>query len=187
MTCSRREFLHAGGIGLLAFTVGGCERKLTPADARVQGATYRTLTQAEVATLDALGESLVPGAAAAGLAHYIDHQLSAPLADSMLMIKYLGLKPPFIEFYRGGLGAYEAVAKAQFNLAPQQLQPAQRGSLLDQLAAGKLPDWQGPPAGLFYFVLRSDAVDVVYGTPEGFEKLGVPYMPHIMPPTPWGA
>ena len=32
---------------------------------------------------------------------------------------------------------------------------------------------------------RSDAVDVVYGTPEGFAKLGVPYMPHIMPPTSW--
>lgn len=187
MTCSRREFLHAGGIGLLAFTVAGCERKLTPADARVEGATYKTLTEAQVAALDALGESLVPGAAAAGLAQYIDQQLSAPLADNMLMIKYLGLEPPFVEFYRTGLGAYETAAKAQFNLAPQQLQRAQRGSLLDQLATGKLPNWQGPPAGLFYFVLRSDAVDVVYGTPEGFAKLGVPYMPHIMPPTQWGA
>jgi hypothetical protein len=32
-----------------------------------------------------------------------------------------------------------------------------------------------------YFVLRSDAVDVVYGTMEGYESLGVPYMPHIVP------
>jgi hypothetical protein len=25
----------------------------------------------------------------------------------------------------------------------------------------------------------------VYGHPEGFELLGVPYMPHIAPSTPW--
>jgi hypothetical protein len=33
--------------------------------------------------------------------------------------------------------------------------------------------------------VRSDAVDVVYGTPAGFEALGVPYMEHIMPPRRW--
>ena len=27
--------------------------------------------------------------------------------------------------------------------------------------------------------------DVVYGTPEGFKKLGVPYMEHILPPEGW--
>ena len=41
--------------------------------------------------------------------------------------------------------------------------------------------WQGPPGPLVYTVLRSDAVDVVYGTVEGYEALGVPYMPHILP------
>ena len=46
--------------------------------------------------------------------------------------------------------------------------------------------WSGPAAGLVYFVLRSDAVDVVYGTPAGFERLGVPYMAHILPPAGWG-
>jgi len=47
--------------------------------------------------------------------------------------------------------------------------------------------WDGPPAGFIYFVLRSDAIDVLYGTPEGFERLGVPYMAHIQPPAGWGA
>jgi hypothetical protein len=45
--------------------------------------------------------------------------------------------------------------------------------------------WRGPSAPLFYFALRSDAVDVVYGTIEGFRKLNVPYMPHIVPPRRW--
>ena len=41
------------------------------------------------------------------------------------------------------------------------------------------------PAGQAYFVLRSDAVDVVYGTMEGYERLGVPYLPHIAPDKRW--
>jgi hypothetical protein len=35
------------------------------------------------------------------------------------------------------------------------------------------------------FVLRADALDVTYGTPGGFENLGIPYMAHIMPEQPW--
>jgi hypothetical protein len=34
-------------------------------------------------------------------------------------------------------------------------------------------------------VLRSDAVDVVYGTVEGYEALGIPYQPHIAPLKRW--
>ena len=39
--------------------------------------------------------------------------------------------------------------------------------------------------GLVYSVLRNDAVDVVYGTVEGFARIGVPYLPHILPPRTW--
>jgi hypothetical protein len=34
-------------------------------------------------------------------------------------------------------------------------------------------------------VLRSDAVDVVYGTEEGYKDLGIPYMAHIAPLKRW--
>jgi hypothetical protein len=34
-------------------------------------------------------------------------------------------------------------------------------------------------------VLRADAVDVVYGTMEGYEALGIPYMAHIAPDKRW--
>jgi hypothetical protein len=34
-------------------------------------------------------------------------------------------------------------------------------------------------------LLRSDAVDVVYGTVEGYESLGIPYMAHIAPDRRW--
>jgi hypothetical protein len=49
----------------------------------------------------------------------------------------------------------------------------------------KIEGWSGRPAALVYAVLRADAVDVVYGTMEGYEALGIPYMPHIPPEKRW--
>ena len=53
------------------------------------------------------------------------------------------------------------------------------------MAADSLSEWVGPPASYVLFVLRADALDVTYGTPEGFEKLGIPYMAQIKPDKPW--
>ena len=63
----RRAFMQGAAIGALAFTVGGAEVLLTPRAARAQGVPLRTLTAAQAATLDALGETLVPGARQAGI------------------------------------------------------------------------------------------------------------------------
>ena len=49
----------------------------------------------------------------------------------------------------------------------------------------KIEGWQGRPGGFVYMVLRSDAVDVVYGTMEGYEALGIPYQAHIAPEKRW--
>ena len=182
---SRREFL-SGGIGLLTFVVAGCEKKLTPAQAKAQSVPLRTLGEAEGRTIEALGEILLPGAAAAGLAQYIDHQLSGPVGDSMLMLKYLGVAPPFAPFYRGGIESIEAASQALHSKPLAALDAKEGEALVAAMAQGKIEKWSGPPAGLFYFTLRSDAVDVVYGTMKGFEQLGVPYMPHIPPQSRWG-
>ena len=56
---------------------------------------------------------------------------------------------------------------------------------VDAMRQNKIDGWQGPPGALVYFVLRSDAVDVVYGTMEGYQQLGVPYMAHIAPEKRW--
>ena len=117
MSHTRRAFLSAtaaSGVGLLTFSIAGCESKVTPAQARAAGADFRTLQAAEVATLDALGEILLPGSAANGLSHFIDHQLSGDPSQSMLMIKYLRVPAPFTGFYRAGLLATEAAAKDEF-------------------------------------------------------------------------
>jgi hypothetical protein len=49
----------------------------------------------------------------------------------------------------------------------------------------KVTGWQGPTGSFVYLVLRSDAVDVVHGTMDGYEALGIPYMPHIAPEKRW--
>lgn len=189
LPASRREFLaraSAGAVCLLTVVVDGCERKVTPAQAYASAVPLRALDAEAVRTLEALGEALLPGSVQAGLAHYIDHQLAADPADSLLMIKYLWVDPPYTTFYRTGLEATRAAALQRFGKSPADLDLQRRDTLLKQMAAGELEGWHGPPASLVYFVLRNDAVDVTYGTPSGFESLGVPYMPHIPPPKPWG-
>lgn len=187
MAQTRRDFVRRAGIGALGFWVAGCRRDLTPGEARSERVPFAVLTDAEARTLDALGEALLPGSADAGMSHYVDHQLGASHDEQLLMIKYLGVPAPYLDFYRSGLAAVSRQADALFAAQPGDLSAEQSNQLVASLAAGDVEDWQGPPAGFLYFVLRSDAVDVVYGTQQGFARLGVPYVAHIEPPSDWGA
>lgn len=183
----RRQFLRKAGIGLLTFTVGGCAVRMTPAQARREALPYAVLSDDEAATLDALGDVLVPGAAAAGISHFVDHQLGQPYGDQLLMIRYLGVNPPFTPFYRSGLVALDAHARRQHGEAFSSLGKDARRTLVGAMATADPDGWKGPPGPFFYFVTRADAVDVVYGTMEGFDSLGIPYMAHIRPPSRWGS
>jgi hypothetical protein len=186
MAQTRRSFLRNTGVGLLTFYVGGCEVEMTPQEARDEEVPFSVLSDQEVVTLDALGEILLPGAASAGLAHFIDHQLGAAAEDQLLMIKYLGVPPPFAPFYQGGLAAVNALSQSQKGKAFAELNQDEQTELLGQFAQVNPDGWEGPPGPFFYFVLRNDAVDVVYGTKDGIESLGIPYMAHIEPPSRWG-
>ena len=66
-----------------------------------------------------------------------------------------------------------------------QLNDSERHAFVDLMRQNKVEGWQGPPGPFVYLVLRSDAVDVVYGTMEGYAGLGIPYMPHIAPTKRW--
>lgn len=185
---SRRGFLRrSASVGslLLPSMVAGRRALASPAEASAASGPLRFLSADEAADLERLGEALVPGSAAAGLVHYVDHQLAAPAADSMLMARYLGVVPPFGAFYRAALAAvHEAFASGTGDATARA---HDLGAALQRAFTGApLPAWSGPPAGLVYFVLRSDAIDVLYGTPAGFARLGVPYMAHIQPPSRWG-
>ena len=159
---------------------------MTPAEARRSQVTFRVLSESDVLAVETLGDALAPGSAVAGLAHYIDHQLNAPDEECMLMIKYLGVPKPFAPFYKGGLSAASLAATRVFSKPIVELDEIESRSLVSQIAAGTVVEWDGPPPGFFYFVLRADAVDVRYGTKQGFADLGIPYEPHIDPPSSWG-
>jgi len=161
MTTSRRSFIHGTGLGLLSFTVAGSAVLISPRDARAKGADFHVLNDEEVELIEAFGEALAPGARENGIAHFIDQQLSVDANDLTALNDYsrkLNNKP-FIALNDEAMNA-----------------------LIASLSSAVPEGWSGPPAPLFYLMVRSDAVDVVYGTVEGFERLGVPYMPHILPP-----
>lgn len=181
----RRDFMKSAALGALTVTVGGVDLLLAAREARAQGAPFRVLTPEEGAVVEALGDTLVPGARSAGIAHFIDHQLSVPPADALLEARILNIKPPFAAFYRAAIGAIEAASQARHGRRFAQLTAAERRELVDLMRQAKIDGWQGPPGPLVYTVTRSDAVDVVYGTMEGYAALGIPYMPHIAPKQRW--
>ncbi|WP_138379029.1 gluconate 2-dehydrogenase subunit 3 family protein [Luteithermobacter gelatinilyticus] len=190
MSLNRRSFHKRVAGGLLSCFIGGKTVLLTPAEATQKKIPFRILTPGEGRLLSLLGDALVPGAREAGLAHYVDHQLSDTTERNMLMLRYLGVRPPFTDFYRSALGA---VAQSLEQAAGRPMDavfenpPAEKEleDYIARLSRENPPGWDkmenAPPAPFFYFVLRADALDVTYGTREGFERLDIPYLAHIEP------
>lgn len=181
----RRVFLKGAGMGMLAFTVGGADVLMTPGQARGQGVPFRLLKAHEAETIEALGETLVPGAQRAGIAHFVDQQVSVSPGEALLEARQLNVKPPFVNFYRAAIGAVDKAAEARSGRRFAALSTTEQRDFVDAMRQNKIDGWQGPAGGFVYLILRSDAVDVVYGTMEGYESLGVPYMPHIAPEKRW--
>jgi len=182
----RRAFIKGAGIGALAFTVGGVEMMLTPRQAHAQHAALRTLNPDQAATLAAIGEALAPGAREAGIANFVDQQLSIPPEDALLEARIMNVRPPYANFYRAALGAIDGASAAKYDgRGFAKLNAAEQHDFIDLMRQNKLDGWKGPPSPFVYFLLRSDAVDVVWGTMEGYAQLGVPYQPHIAPTRSW--
>jgi hypothetical protein len=181
----RRGFMKGATLGTLAFSVGGVEVLMTPNEARARNVPFRLLDFHQGETLEALGESLVPKAREAGIAHYIDQQLSVPPQDSLLQARIFNFRPPFAEFYRNMIVTIDDSSRKSFGKEFAQLTAKDQREFVDRMRQNKIEDWKGKPAALAYAVLRADAVDVVYGTMEGYEALGIPYMAHIVPEKRW--
>jgi hypothetical protein len=170
---ARRDFVKGAGLGALVFTVAGIEVLLTAKQARAQGVPFRVLEPQEVATLEALGETLAIGARQDGIAHFVDQQLTVPPAHALLSLRVTEVRP------------LDHASRAVHQRGFAELTAAEQHDFVDRLRQGKLESWQGPAQAFVYGTLRNDAVDVVYGTVEGFARLGIPYMPHILPQRSW--
>ena len=110
--------------------------------------------------------------------------VACPLTPNMMM-RYLDVPPPYAAFYAAGLAGLDGLANAEHKQGFARCSAEQQTALVRQISFEQPAAWQGPPSPLFYFTLRSDAVDVYYGTEAGFERLDIPYMAHITPTQPW--
>ena len=156
----RRTFMQGAAL-TLAFTVGGADVMLTPRQAHAQNIPLQTLTPDQGATLDAVGEVLVPGAKAAGISNYVDHQITVPPEQSLLQARILSVRPPFANLYRAALGAIDGASSKTKGKKFAELTPDEQHDFIDAMRQNKIEGWQGPPGPFVYNVLRGDAVDVV--------------------------
>ena len=140
---------------------------------------------AQAETLDAVGETLVPGAKDAGIVNFVDQQISIPPEEALLQARVLNVRPPFANLYRAALGAIDGASNRTKGRAFAQLSPDEQHDFVGLMRVNKIDGWQGPPGPLVFTVLRSDAVDVVYNTMEGHAALGIPYRAHIAPTKKW--
>ena len=128
-----------------------------------------------------LSEVSLPGAGACGVARYIEYQLGQPV--SLLFLRYMDYPISFSQFYKQGIRSLQQESSSRFGCRFEKGSPEQQKTLIQDISQSSPPGWDGPPAPLFYFVLRNDTVDVFYGSPAGFEKLGLPYAALLNPPS----
>jgi Gluconate 2-dehydrogenase subunit 3 len=181
----RRAFMQGAALGALAFSVGGVEMLLTPGQARAQGVPFRLLKANEAEVIEALGETLVPGARSAGVAHFIDQQLSVPAEEALLQARIFNVRPPFANFYRAAIGSVDRGSEKVYGRKFAHLAANEQRDFVDRMRQNKVDGWTGPAGAFVYTLLRTDAFDVVYGTMEGYAALGIPYQAHIAPEKRW--
>jgi Gluconate 2-dehydrogenase subunit 3 len=90
-----------------------------------------------------------------------------------------------VNFYRAAVSAIDSASQRVLGYKFAEATPDQQIEFVHNMRQNKVDGWQGPPAPFVYTILRSDAVDVVYGTMEGYEMLGIPYQAHIVPEKRW--
>jgi hypothetical protein len=180
---SRRLLLAQMAAGVAALAVSSSCGHISPRRARAEAVQLTHLTGAEGHTLEALGDTLLPGAAEAGIAHYIDDQLGRD--NPLLFLKYMDWTGGYAVFYKDGLAALDRYSRERNGKSFVSSSLKERTVLVGEISTASPVGWKGAPAPLFYFVTRNDAVDVFYGTPEGLQSLAVPYMAHIVPPQKW--
>jgi gluconate 2-dehydrogenase subunit 3-like protein len=141
------------------------------------------LTDHQQEILSAIGETLLPGAAEAGLVAFIEQNLG--LANPRLFVKYRDLPLAPVAFYRSALDAVDQLAIHHYQTGFTMLSEQQQCAIVDLLIEGDPPDWHGPPANEVFTVLRMDAFDVLYGVPSGYDRLGLQMHMHIAPERSW--
>lgn len=170
MSVTRRQFIQRGAAAAAAPAILAAAGHTAPSHANQPAIA---ISPAQWSLIEALAEAIVPGSRSAGLTAFLQRQLANPPEQALLMVRYLGLPVTPIAFYEG-LAEQLSAVHGSVTFDAHALQA--------QMATDSVAIWQGLPASLYHFVLRSDGCDVVYGTPAGSKLLGLDYLAHIAPP-----
>jgi hypothetical protein len=180
----RRQFISgAVSIAAVAGSMGICTPSFG-ASGDGQGAPYQTLSQSQADTYAAWSDLLVNGAADAGVARFVDKAISNPYVECLAMSRFF-VNPPLSKFYLAGIAGIDLESQTRFSGVFITLERDQQLTIVDAAIRSSTQAWHEPDPNLFYLMSRSDAVDVVYGTQQGFSNLKIPYLPHIAPTQPW--
>jgi hypothetical protein len=173
---TRREALLAGmGTAVL----GGMTFNAGPANA----VSPASLPANRVASLRAYADILVPGSGKAGVTEFVSAMLASD--DPMLFYKYLDFPLPPAAFYTAGLAALDDLSMQRKQRPYSGLSRGDMKAIAEAVLDPNLKGWTGPPPFLFYLAVKNDAIDVVYGSVAAYDRLNIPYMPHILPPATW--
>jgi hypothetical protein len=94
-----------------------------------------------------LGETLLPGARQASIAHFIDQQLSAPPEEALLEARIMSVHPPYANFYRAAIAQVDRAAQAMHGRKFAQLSTIERRDFVNFMRQNKIDGWQRPPGG----------------------------------------
>lgn len=173
---TRRQALLAG---ISASVFSRMPFGISSADA----ATASSLPANRLATLRAYADTLVPGSASAGITDFVSAMLASD--DPMLFYNHLDFPLPPMSFYTAGLAALDDLSILHKKRSYSTLSVSDMKEIAGTLLDPNLQGWTGPPPFLFYLTVKNDAIDVVYGTVAAYDRLNIPYMPHILPPSIW--
>jgi hypothetical protein len=135
----RRGFMKGATLGALAFSVGGVETLMTPGEARARNVPFRLLDAHQGETLEALGETLVPQAREAGIAHYVDQQISVRPEESLLQARIFNVRPLFADFYRSTIISVDEASRKIFGKEFAQLTAADQREFVGRLRSDADP------------------------------------------------
>ena len=186
---SRREMLKrtvvAGAVAAWPSAAYGHRAEVTRVVTQSAVASFRTLTQAEGATLQAIVARLIPsdqngpGALEAGAAVYIDRALGGPLASAL-------------PAYRSGVAALDRHAHVERGDGFAALDPSNQDDLLAALESDDVPGFgaAGASGSAFFEMLRTHTIEGTFCDPAyggnanfiGWELLGYPGLRTTVPP-----
>ena len=129
---TRRDVVTTISTGIMATTVAGSGSLLEAAGSEPEAKHPKALSVEECRMLDALGDTLLPGAAAAGMSRYVNYQLGRE--TSLLFLNYMDYPGSAIDFYKQGLKALDRQSRVRFNRPFTELNAHEKAELIRNLS-----------------------------------------------------